>query len=81
ADHNPRTEAEFETEEFAADRENPDSFETELHHVHLPKLTDAGFINWDPQTETITRGPYFDEIEPLLTLIDTHQDELPFDWP
>ena len=81
ADHNPRTEAEFETEEFVADAGNPDSPETELHHTHLPKVADSGFINWDPQTETITRGPRFSEIEPLLVVIDDHQDTLPVDWP
>jgi len=81
ADHNPRTEAEFETEEFVADAGNPDSPEIQLHHIHLPKLADAGFINWDSQTETITRGPRFSEIEPLLVVIDEHQDTLPVDWP
>jgi hypothetical protein len=81
ADHNPRTEAEFETEEFVADAGNPDSSEIELHHIHLPKLADSGFINWDSETETITRGPRFSEIEPLLVVIDNHQDTLSVDWP
>ena len=81
ADHNPRTEAEFETEEFVAAAGNPDSPETQLHHIHLPKLADSGFINWDSQTETITRGPRFREFELLLVLIDDHQDTLPSDWP
>ncbi|RQG94797.1 transcriptional regulator [Natrarchaeobius oligotrophus] len=80
ADHNLRTEAAFETEEFAADG-NSDSPETELHHIHLPNLADAGFINWGPRTETITRGPRFSEIEPLLVVIDDHKETLPVDWP
>jgi hypothetical protein len=81
ADHTPQTEAEFETEELAADGGNSDWLEAELNHTHLPKLADSGFIDWNPKTDTITRGPRFDEIEPLLTLIDTHRDELPSDWP
>lgn len=81
ADHTPRREAEFEAEEFTADRGTPDSIETGLYHTHLPKLADAGFIDWDPQTETITRGPRFSEITPLLVLIDDHQDAVPVDWP
>ncbi|WP_265110420.1 helix-turn-helix domain-containing protein [Halosolutus halophilus] len=81
ADHNPRTAAEFEAEEFAVGEGNHDSPKIELHHTHLPALADAGFINWDSQTGTITRGPRFGEIEPLLTLIDDQQEGLPTDWP
>ena len=81
ADHNPRTEAEFEAEAFVADAGNPDSVNIELHHIHLPNLADAGFINWDAQTETITRGPRFSEIEPVLETFDDYQDSLPGDWP
>lgn len=81
ADHNPRTEAEFEAQELAEDQSNPTSVETRLHHTHLPNLRDAGFIDWDPQKSKITRGPRFGEIEPLLGVIDDHQDALPVDWP
>ncbi|WP_458189837.1 DUF7344 domain-containing protein [Haladaptatus sp. NG-WS-4] len=55
--------------------------ETQLRHVHLPKLADDGYIEWNPGTETIRRGPNFDDIAPLLTLMDDHEDELPDDWP
>jgi hypothetical protein len=53
----------------------------QLYHTHLPKLADAEFIDWDRDSETITRGPRFEEIEPLLRLMHDHQDELPDDWP
>lgn len=55
--------------------------ELELLHDHLPKLDDAGYIDWDPESGTISRGPNFEEIEPLLELIENHADELPPDWP
>ncbi|SIR98526.1 hypothetical protein SAMN05421858_4986 [Haladaptatus litoreus] len=38
-----------------------------LHHVHLPRLEDHGLITWDQKTDTVTKGPQFAEIEPLLT--------------
>lgn len=55
--------------------------ELELRHTHLPKLEEAGHIEWDRDTGAITKGSRFDEIEPLLDLIETHADELPPDWP
>jgi hypothetical protein len=55
--------------------------EIQLVHNHLPKLDDAGYITWDRDTGNISKGPRFDEIEPLLELIENHADELPPDWP
>lgn len=33
----------------------------ELHHVHLPALVDTGLVAFDPQADTVRRGPRFDE--------------------
>lgn len=53
---------------------------TELHHTHLPKLSDADYIQWDRENNVVEKGPKFDEIEPLLALMDEHADELPGRW-
>jgi predicted transcriptional regulator len=58
-----------------------DGSNVQLTHNHLPKLEDAGYIEWDRETDEITKGPRFDEIEPLLELIEDHADELPHGWP
>lgn len=50
-----------------------------LEHVHLPKLDDAGLIEWDRDTDTITRGPRFDEVEPVLRLLAANQHRFPDD--
>lgn len=60
---------------------DPETTELELTHTHLPKLAEAGYIEWDQETGEISKGPRYDEIEPLLDLIATHADELPPDWP
>jgi hypothetical protein len=58
-----------------------DRLNIEMIHIHLPKLEEMDFIWWDKATLTVRRGPRFDEIRPLLELMDNHADELPVDWP
>lgn len=77
---NPRQEDEFETQAFARNDEF-ERYVLELTHNHLPELDAANFIDWDRETDTIVRGSRFEEIEPLLRLLQEHQDELPDDWP
>lgn len=52
----------------------------EMRHVHLPKLVDYGFIEWDEDTHEVKKGPKFAEIRPLLKLLHNHEDELPEGW-
>lgn len=40
-----------------------------LRHRHLPKLADVGYVEWDPEAGTISRGPRFAEVEPLVRLL------------
>ncbi|WP_418282140.1 hypothetical protein [Halorubrum sp. DTA98] len=51
--------------------------EIELVHRHLPKLAEAGYVEWDPDTERIAKGPRFGEVEPVLELMERHVDEMP----
>lgn len=53
---------------------------TKMDHVHLPKLVEYGFIEWDRENNEVHKGPAFDDIRPLLELLDAHEDELPADW-
>lgn len=80
-DHNPRDEAEFSADELADDADEVDRLVLEIHHRHLPKLAEKGFIDWDREADVITRGPRFDEIAPLIELMVNHRDELPAGWP
>jgi hypothetical protein len=38
-------------------------------HVHLPKLAQYGYIEWDRDSDAVSRGPQFAAIEPLLRLL------------
>jgi hypothetical protein len=51
-----------------------------MHHVHLPKLEASGFIDADRQQHFVTRGPRFNEIQPLLELLDNNRGQLPDGW-
>ncbi|WP_049985413.1 ArsR/SmtB family transcription factor [Halobellus rufus] len=51
-----------------------------IHHVHLPKLDEYGFVNVTRDNHAVTPGPRFDEISPLLELLDQNTDQLPDDW-
>jgi hypothetical protein len=53
---------------------------TEMYHVHLPKLAEYGFIEWNRDTHEVTKGPNFDDISPLLELLNRHSDRLPDGW-
>src|SRR6056297_906486 len=44
-----------------------------MQHVHLPKLADYGFIEWNEETHEVMKGQNFDEIRPLLELLDDHE--------
>lgn len=59
--------------------EQPDHTDIELHHIHLPKLDEAGYIQWDRETDEVRPGARYDDIEPLLGLIGGHTDEFPPD--
>ena len=76
ARENPNDGAEFAPVDFTSSQRR-DEVLTGLHHLHLPKLDAAGFIEWDADSETITHGPRFDEIEPLVELLVANRDELP----
>lgn len=51
-----------------------------IHHVHLPKLADYGFVDWDRESGVVRTGPNFAEIRPLLELLIEHAEELPDGW-
>lgn len=51
-----------------------------LVREHLPKLKRYGYIAQDETTREISKGPNWDEIEPLLRILQENEAELPPDW-
>lgn len=83
SDVGPRDDDQLTVDELVAADHNhdPDRLQRKLHHNHLPKLDDAGYVRWTPDTRTIRRGPRFDAIEPVLSLLYDHRDDLPDELP
>lgn len=80
-DDSPRQQETFETGKFAPKDPDGETMQIELYHRHLPRLDETGYIEWEEETGRIRRGADFDEIRPLLELLDDHPDKLPASWP
>ncbi|MGM0718187.1 MAG: DUF7344 domain-containing protein [Halobacteriota archaeon] len=46
----------------------------ELYHVHLPKLEDAELIEWNTENNVIAKGPRFEGVQPLFTVMYDNVD-------
>jgi hypothetical protein len=49
----------------------------QLYHRDLPKLATGGYIEWDDDSDTISRGPNFSEVEPLVQLLKEYNATFP----
>lgn len=78
-DHNPQDDAPVMMGGSESEIEALQSLTT-MNHVHLPKLVEYGFIEWDKEANEVSKGPNFVEIRPLLELLDDHAEELPEGW-
>jgi len=74
------TEVSHYTHEHVGEKEL-DRLKLEMVHTHFPKLEEMGVIQWDSGPLVVRRGPQFEEIQPLLELLQNHANELPDDWP
>lgn len=50
--------------------------EIKLIHNDLPKLADLGYIKWDQADDAVSIGPRWDEVQPILFMIQQYRDEL-----
>lgn len=71
----------FSLDALATPETDHDQLTVQLYHVHLPKLADAGYVDWDGDVDTVRPGSNFEEVAPVLQLLHHHRDELPPGWP
>lgn len=75
-DHNPVD----QREALGKNNTNADKKrEIQLYHSHLPKLDDMDYIEWDRDHGTIVKGSNWEEIEPMVRLLNENKDRIPND--
>ncbi len=57
--------------------ENADKAAIRTHHVDLPKLVQYSYVKWDHDDSVVTKGPKFDDVRPLLNVVEKELDERP----
>ena len=57
--------------------DNADKADIRTHHVPLPKLTEYGHVKWDQDAHVTTKGPKFDDVKPMLELVENQREERP----
>lgn len=78
ADHNPRPDHSFDcVDDVRFDSsENMEDIQLRMHHLHLPMLEAAGFIERLDEDREITIGRNFAEIRPLLQFVEQETDRV-----
>ena len=57
-----------------AQTEKTRQLEVALHHSHLPKMADAGVIDYDPETGTIRTNDTIDKVYSVLDIVSDERD-------
>lgn len=68
-DHNPQDDRARIRAERDSESGDPDRLQTAMYHTHLPMLEDYGFIDWNEETNEISKGQRFEEVRPLLEFV------------
>lgn len=77
--HNPQDDHDHDPMDLSSESDN-EVMQSDIIHNHLPKLEELGYIEWERTTNQVKKGPNWNEIAPLLQLINNHRDELPDEW-
>lgn len=78
-EHNPQDDTEQDPLDIH-DSPLDEASQFNIFMYHLPKLDKLGVVEWNQETDEVVKGPDWDELAPLLELIDEHKEELPEGW-
>lgn len=60
---------------------DPKELRLKLYHCHLPKLTSAGYVEWNRDSGDLRPGRNFDEVDPVLRTLADNREDIPGSWP
>lgn len=52
-----------------------------VHHVHLPKLEQHGYVETTYDSRLAYRGDDFDEVAAVMRVLESNASEFPGHWP
>ncbi|SEV95609.1 hypothetical protein [Halobacterium jilantaiense] len=52
-----------------------------VHHVHLPKLEQHGYVETTYDSQLAYRGDDFGEVAAVMRVLESNASEFPGDWP
>lgn len=47
-----------------------------MYHTHLPKLVNYGLVNWNKESDQLTKGPNFEAASEILTFLKNRSEVL-----
>jgi len=47
-----------------------------MYHTHLPKLVNYGLVNWNRESDRVTKGPNFEAASEILSFLKNRSDGL-----
>ena len=53
----------------AVSAETMTEIHTSLHHIHVPKLENGGFVQYDPERQLVEPTAKFEQLQPSLSAI------------
>lgn len=55
-------------------RRDPSALYVELIHIHLPRMAEAGFIEWEKDPLRVWRGHNFDEVGSVMEAVQSYDE-------
>lgn len=63
-------------ETVAQDGDDLTTLRIEFHHMHLPRLEELGLVDWNRETDVVTRGANFETLQPLVEFVGTFEESI-----
>lgn len=74
ADRSPPDAVVSVPDDIVGSDEDAEALSVHLTHVHLPKLAESNVVDWNSDSQTVSRGLAFERIRPLIRSVQSLDD-------